>query len=282
MITGPDHFVLLVHDLNGAIKTFRDLGFEAHFGGEHPDSGTHNALVGFADGAYLEILAFKDAALAQKSRWRDGLRMLNVREGFAAFVLGSTDLAMQVQAMRGQAINYGDPTPGSRKRPDGQTVAWRTAFVDNSATGLMPFLIQDETPRVLRIEPPNDGLGKLARVVQIVVAAKDPDGARDKYRALLGVEPKRTHNTSGDVEGYRFGMDWGGLVIAGATRANNAMADQLAQRGEGLYAISLAFANLGDAWSALNQRGFKLEKDGNGYMIPTDAASGARIRLTQK
>ena len=72
------------------------------------------------------------------------------------------------------------------------------------------------------------------------------------------------------------------LSFGGATRDGNAMADQLARRGEGLYAITLAFVNLGDAWSELNKRGVKLEKDGNGYMIPPDAACGARIRLAQK
>ena len=40
MITGPDHFVLLVNDLNAAIKTWRDLGFEAQPGGGYSISRT--------------------------------------------------------------------------------------------------------------------------------------------------------------------------------------------------------------------------------------------------
>jgi hypothetical protein len=67
VITGPDHLVLLVNDLDNAIKTWRNLGFDARSGGEHPTTGTYNALVALADGTYLEILAFKDYALAEKS-----------------------------------------------------------------------------------------------------------------------------------------------------------------------------------------------------------------------
>ena len=281
MITAPDHFVLLVNDLNSAIGTWRDLGFDARLGGEHPNSGTHNALVAFADGSYVEIMAFKDIALAEKSPWRDGVRRLRMREGFGAYVLGSTDLARDIELLRSHSINVSDPMPGSRVRPDGQTVAWRTAFVDHSATGLLPFIIQDETPRTLRIEPPSEGLGERARLAQIIVGVKNAETAREKYRALLGVEPRRVHNTGGDVEGYRFGMDWGSIVLAQPAREGNALDAEINKRGEGLYAITLAFANLGDAWAELTKRRVQLEKDGNGYLIPPSVACGARIRLAQ-
>jgi len=69
MITGFDHFIVLVNDLNTAIETYRRLGFDARAGGEHPAFGSHNALVALADGAYLELVAFKDAALAAKTFW---------------------------------------------------------------------------------------------------------------------------------------------------------------------------------------------------------------------
>lgn len=282
MITGPDHFVLLVNELNRAIKTWRDLGFEARPGGEHPNSGTHNALVALADGTYIEILAFKDTSLAEKSRWRDGVRMLHLREGFGAFVLGSNDLSRDVERFKANGINISESIAGSRVRPDGQTVAWRSSFVENSATGFMPFIIQDETPRTLRIEPPSEGLGAKARVAQIVVGVNNAEMVREKYRVLLDLEPRRVHNTGGDVEGYRFGLDWRSIVIAHSTRAGNALDVQVTRRGEGLYAITLAFASLGEAWGELNKRGIKLEKDGNGYLIPPEVACGARIRLAQQ
>lgn len=282
MITGADHFVLLVNELNRAIETFRGLDFETSPGGVHPDSGTQNALVPLGDGTYLELLAFQDKGLAERSRWRDGVRRLGVHEGFGTFVLGSDNLANDIKPPRENGLQITDPLPGSRLRPDGQMVVWRSAFFDGSATGLMPFLIQDETPRSLRSEPPTQGLGVMARVNQVVVAVNNVESAQEKYRVLLSAEPRRVHNTDGDVEGYRFAADWGSIVLANSQRKGNAITDELAHRGEGLYSITLAFANLGDVWTAMKNRGIQLERDGNGYMIPPAAASGARIRLAQR
>src|SRR5262249_42797522 len=55
---GIDHLVIMFKELEPAIAAYRDLGFTVVPGGEHP-VGTHNALVTFADGAYLELIAFK-------------------------------------------------------------------------------------------------------------------------------------------------------------------------------------------------------------------------------
>ncbi len=279
MIQGIDHIVILVNDLTAAIETYRLLGFDAQPGGEHPHSGSHNALVVFADGIYLELLAYKNPALAEQTRWRDAVRMLRVREGFAAYVLASNDLTSAVEKLRLLGMDVTDPIDGSRVRPDGQTVMWKTALFNNSPTGIMPFLIQDMTPRALRIEPASEGLGARARLSQIVVAVKQLEASRDKYRGLLGVEPKHVKNIGGDVEGYRFVMDWGSIVLAHPTVEGNAMSDQLSERGEGLYAMTLAVEKIGFEWSELNKRGVHLEKDANGYLIAPDKACGARIRL---
>jgi catechol 2,3-dioxygenase-like lactoylglutathione lyase family enzyme len=279
VILGPDHLVILVHDLKAAIEVYRRLGFDALPGGEHPNYGSYNALVALANGVYLELLAFKDYVLAESSHWREAVRMLRVSEGFAAHVLGSDDLAGDVVKIRAQAIDIGDPTPWQRLRPDGQTIRWRTAFISGTPTGMMPFLIQDETPRKLRIETPHAGLGARARLSQLVIAVKQLETARDMYRTLLNVEPKHVRNVVGDVEGYRYTMEWGSVVLAQSTVERNAMADQVALRGEGMYGMTLAVDNLGYEWNELNKRGIELERDTNGYLISPARACGARITL---
>lgn len=57
MLRQIDHLVVLVPDLEAAIQEYRRAGFTVVPGGTHP-TGTHNALIGFGDGAYLELLAF--------------------------------------------------------------------------------------------------------------------------------------------------------------------------------------------------------------------------------
>ncbi|MCI0475611.1 MAG: VOC family protein, partial [Anaerolineales bacterium] len=279
MIIGFDHFIVLVNDLDAAIRAYRNLGFDARAGGEHPAFGSHNALVALADGTYIELVAFKDAALAAKTFWGAGVTKLRAGEGFGGFVLASNDLADDVAQLKSRALNIGDLSAGSRVRPDGQRVAWRIALCDNSPVGVLPFLIQDETPRTLRIEPAKEGLGSRARVKEVIVAVKETNAARDAYRALLGVELTRVKNVAGDVQGYRVALAWGNIVLAQPTRRGSALADQLARRGEGLYALTLEVQGVGRDRRELRNRGVETLNDAGGFLIAPEFACGARIRL---
>ncbi|PMP81392.1 MAG: VOC family protein, partial [Roseiflexus castenholzii] len=62
MITCIDHIVILVRDLLAAIDDYTALGFTVTPGGVHADGATHNALVAFVDGGYLELIAFRREA----------------------------------------------------------------------------------------------------------------------------------------------------------------------------------------------------------------------------
>ncbi len=282
MISGVDHFAILVNDLNAATETYRRLGFDVRAGGEHPAFGSHNALIALADGAYLELVGFKNIDLASKTFWRDAVERLRVSAGLDNFVLLSNDLVNDVSNLRARGLVVSEPEAGSRVRPDGQRVAFRIATLGGTRSGLLPFLIQDDTPRELRIEQASEGLGRRARVKQILVAAKSLDAARESYRALLDVEPKRVRSTAGDLYGFRFSMPWGAFVVAHSEREANAMADQLSQRGEGLHAMTLAVGDLNRERTEMKSRGVKIEEDENGFLISPDAACGARIRLVQE
>src|ERR1041384_7550234 len=70
MIRAIDHIVILVNDLAAAIADYTALGFTVTPGGEHTGGATHNALVGFDDGVYFELIAFKEPSRQQDHRWR--------------------------------------------------------------------------------------------------------------------------------------------------------------------------------------------------------------------
>ena len=57
MIRGIDHIVIAGRDLDALTDTYRSLGFNVVGGGKHP-IGSYNALIGLADGAYIELLSF--------------------------------------------------------------------------------------------------------------------------------------------------------------------------------------------------------------------------------
>ncbi len=281
MITGFDHFIILVGDLDKGIETYRKLGFQVQLGGEHAAFGSHNAIVALADGTYMELVAFRDPALAANTFWGDLVRKLGIHEGFGSYVLSSNDLTNDVQAIRQRGLEVADPQPGTRTRPDGQQVAWHTAVVGGTNSGFLPFLIQDDSPRALRAEPARQDLGSRVRAKEIVVAVKNIEVARQAFRELLDIEPRYVQNTTGELAGYRVAAPWGAVVLAHPERNRNAMSDQLAQRGEGPYALTLIADDVNLARNDIVARGIKVEDDATGFLIAPDTACGARIRLGQ-
>src|SRR5438874_5895943 len=140
-IRGIDHLVIMLKELEPAILAYRDLGFTVVPGGEHP-VGTHNALVAFADGSYLELIAFK--------RPNDQHRWWGVAQGgggFIDFCMATDDLAADIQAFRDAGVKMSDPSAGGRARPDGYKLSWVSASAPKPFVYQAPFLIQDHTPR---------------------------------------------------------------------------------------------------------------------------------------
>ena len=58
-----DHLVIGVADLDAGIREFEELtGIRPAYGGEHPNLGTHNALISLGNRTYLELLAPRPGA----------------------------------------------------------------------------------------------------------------------------------------------------------------------------------------------------------------------------
>jgi hypothetical protein len=150
-------------------------------GGEHAGGLTHNALVGFGDGSYVELIAFHDVAAARgRHQWQP---IAERGGGWADFALLSDDLAADTTAL-GSLVAKG-PEDGGRTRPDGTTLAWRSARL---ATPL-PFLIQDVSARELRVPTGIAALhaNRTAGIVRVVVGSTDPAALRTTYDALRAI-----------------------------------------------------------------------------------------------
>jgi hypothetical protein len=142
MLRQLDHVVLVARDLNTAIADHRRRGFTVTPGGEHADGVTHNALISFADGSYLELVAFRDIDRALTHRW---WKVAADGGGLADFALLSDDLAADSAALA--ELVKTPPKEGGRIRPDGVELKWRTAVLKAP----LPFVIEDITSRDLRV-----------------------------------------------------------------------------------------------------------------------------------
>jgi hypothetical protein len=141
-----DHVIIAVHDLDQAVEDYRALGFTTTYGGRHASGATHNALVCFQDGTYLELLA--PTGDAAQPGTTDFSPLLQHGEGLVGYALHSSDLLKDAADGRARGANIGEVSEGRRLRPDGIELRWRTASLDG---GMSPFLIEDITPRRLRV-----------------------------------------------------------------------------------------------------------------------------------
>ncbi len=190
--TVVDHVLLPVADLRqGAARLEESFGLHAIEGGRHPKVGTANYIVPLGR-QYLELIAVVDPDEAASSRL--GARVAGaLREGrtFVAWALRTADL----DALRARLLAAGWDLPaiveGSRQRPDGQVLGWRTQDVDQgSSPSPIPFVIEWRVPDGLHPGQAQAshraGASSLRRVV---VGAREPDRLREKLELMLGDSP---------------------------------------------------------------------------------------------
>ena len=237
-----DHIVIAVHDLAQAIADYEALGFTVTPGGQHPGRTSHNALVVFADGAYLELIAWQGPA-PEERWWRD---LQQHGEGLVDFALLPDDTVAVAEAARARGLDV-VPRDGARRRPDGRELQWQTA---RHATPDVPFLCGDITPREWRVPegPVRTHANGATGVASLSVAVADLEVTLQRYRALLGPQADIGTPFVLTQSGVRLAqVQIGGtsLVLAeraGAATAQGTLGRYLVERGQGPCAFTLRSA----------------------------------------
>jgi len=247
MITGIDHVVILADDLDGAIRQYQHVGFKVTPGGKHPRF-THNALVPFADGTYLELIAFyelPEAGSDETHRWH---RHLATGGGLVDYAVGATDVEEVKQSASERGVALAGPVAGARTRPDGVAIRWRSVMPEGANVGAAPFVIEDETDRGLRVPSDRARHANHATGVEaVVIAVRDLDAAVTRHAALLGRD-----NVSGDGEVERDGAR-GVFFMVGPHRVELVtptgdvpMQELLDRRGDSVFELVLRSDQHGD------------------------------------
>ena len=245
MIRQIDHIVILVKELEQAIADYTALGFTVVRGGDHPGGATHNALVIFEDGAYFELIAFKQPA-EEHHWWRKGAR---VGEGLLDYALLPGAIAEDIAAARARGLALEGPNPGGRWRPDGVQVAWQ---IGRGGTPDLPFLCCDVTPRALRV--PEGAVRRHANgaagVAAITVAVANLEQSIERYHALLGAaaQEERAEDPAGDgLRKARFRLGTAVITLAQPVSTGNGQAGALRRYleagGEGPFVVALRAAH---------------------------------------
>jgi len=187
--TVVDHVLLPVADLeDGAQTLYESFGLKGIPGGRHPGVGTANVIVPLGL-QYLELIAIVDPHEAASSRLGGRVdRALKDGSRFVAWALRTQDLDAVRARVQGAGWDLPPIVEGSRKRPDGEVLRWRTQDVDaGPEPSAVPFVIEWRIRDGLHPgeagSSHRDGSAALRRVV---VGARDPRRVRDLLEMLLG------------------------------------------------------------------------------------------------
>lgn len=184
-----DHILLPVADLElGARVLGEKAGLQALPGGRHATGGTANYIVPLGR-QYLELISIVDEKEAVDNRL-GGRVMQAVKRGktFVAWALRTSDLDALRTKLQQARWDLPPIVEGSRKRPDGQVLRWRTQDI---ATGpqptAVPFVIEWNVPEGLH---PGQAAAEHRQgpvsIRRVVVGARDPVRVREWLALLLG------------------------------------------------------------------------------------------------
>jgi hypothetical protein len=141
MRTVVDHIVWGVPELGaGMAEAERLFGLAPVAGGVHDGLGTRNALIGLADGRYLEILAPDPA---QPLRGTLGERLADLsRPALVTWAAASPDLAAIASRLSAAGLDTRGPVRLQRTTPAGDHLEWDLLFAGGHGFGsLFPFFI---------------------------------------------------------------------------------------------------------------------------------------------
>lgn len=259
-----DHILILVHDLTAASTDYAAAGFTVTPGGVHADGATHNALIPFADGTYLELIA-----PTRRDRLPDDEfgRRLHRGEGLLHYALGVDDLGVETTRLRSMGVLISGPDEGGRERPDGQRVQWRT-LTAQAGDETLPFLIADVTPRSLRV--PGDAAARHAigvtHLAGLTLVVADLATSARALGTLLDTAGQAL-DLPVDGPALQFALERQWVVLAQPGTDASPLRRHLDTWGEGPYEVTLSAGP--DA------------APGAGTALPPERLHGARFRIVR-
>ena len=178
-----DHILLGCNDLDQGIAFVEEhTGIRAAFGGVHPGRGTRNSLLSLGDQHYLEIIApdpKQDSAQPFAAQTLATIKGLSNPRliGWAAH---PGDIEALAKKLHDAGIATQGPWPGSRARPDGRVLSWKSLVLADDRHGLLPFFIEWSADSV----HPSVDAPAGCRLERFAVADPDPAGLERTFQRL--------------------------------------------------------------------------------------------------
>jgi len=274
-ITGIDHPVIAVRDLESAREAYERLGFIVPPRGSHPQWGTGNWCIQFAQG-YLEL-----RGILVPGKETHGLgRFLEKCEGLMGVAFGTVGAKVTHDALSAARLHPRPVKPLTRdfELPEGTIpVSFELCFLDPAETpGLMSVVICEHlTPERLRqpdwLPHPNGARG----IRGLIGVARQLNEIADSWRKLF----ERVTEARGEV---RAEFDDGGFiaVLEEQTFASRFASIRLPTSSEWpcLAVVSLATQDLRATADYFTSRGVE-HKVAERVIVPPDETCGVALEF---
>jgi hypothetical protein len=231
-----DHVSICGSNLDALRQDFTDVGLTADLGGPHGNGITQMASIGFDDGTYIELIAPIKPGVTAGSDWS---KFMSEDAVTCAWAVGTNVLLQEVDRLKKAGVAIKGPDSGSRKRPDGMSIEWKTADVGSGTPGsTLPFVIEDETPRAWRVQISASVQGSpLTGVENVVLGVNNLDAAVALFKKAYGWSAPLLE-TQKDIGKLAYFP--GEPVILAAPAGGGWLADRLAKYGESPVAYLMA------------------------------------------
>jgi hypothetical protein len=181
-----DHILLGCNDLDSGIAFVEQrTGVRAAYGGVHPGRGTRNALLALGERHYFEIIApdpKQDSAPSYAAQQLAKMKQLTSPR-LIGWAVHLSDIESLAKKLHDSGIVTRGPSPGSRARPDGRVVKWKSLNLADDRQGSLPFFIEWSKDSV----HPSEDAPKGCRLEHFAVAGPDPAELAQTFQ-LLGID----------------------------------------------------------------------------------------------
>ena len=185
LLTGIDHTLVGVRDLEAARRTWQQLGFTLTPRGRHIGWGTGNYCIMFESG-YIELLGVVD-----RGQFLNNLdRFLERRQGLMGLAFGTDKAPACAAALKDAGLVPDGPKHLARKLelPEGDVEpAFHLIFLKPEDTpGVKSFICHQRTPELIRRPEWQRHANRATKLISVTIVCTDPVAAALGYLPLFG------------------------------------------------------------------------------------------------
>jgi hypothetical protein len=274
-ITGIDHLLLAVRDLEAGAGAFGRLGFTTTPKGSHAEWGTANRCLMFGQG-YIELIA---AAGEGPGARRVDAFLDRAGEGLMSAAFGTSDAPTSYRSLREAGVQASEPATLSRRLADDGVARFSVVDLAGGTTpGFDAFLCQHLTPELLRRPDWVDHPNGATSLVSLTAVLDHPETFMAEFNRVFG--PAASTPTD-DMVTVHTGRGLIYLVNPEGFEQLHPSLHMTIPQPPALVAATVGVADLDRTAAWLRQNGVRVTRKGNTLGIDAVHTSGMGLEFVE-